>query len=102
MPDPATVLWIAGGLGTITLAIATWAWSHTHKRIDDVHDGLKSKAENSELTRVRDTQSDIFGEIKEHDQQDRERHTQLIHTMGRLEGKVDGLLMRDRKVDRHD
>lgn len=100
MADADTVLWIAGGLASSLTLIAMWAWSHTHKRIDDVSDGLKGKAENSELTRVRDTQSDIFQQIREHDQQDRERHTQLIHSLGRLEGKVDGLLMRDRKADK--
>lgn len=100
MPDSATVVWIAGGLGGALSIVAMWAWNHTHKRIDDVSDGLKGKAENSELTRVRDTQSDIFDQIREHDQQDRERHTQVIQSLGRLEGKVDGLLMRDRKSDR--
>ena len=99
MPDPATVLWIAGGLAGALSLVAVWAWNHTHKRIDDVTDDLDKKAENVELTRVRDTQNQIFEQIRQHDSQDRERHVQLIGSIGELKGKVDTLVMRGRKED---
>ena len=99
MPDAATVLWIAGGLAGALSLVAVWAWNHTHKRIDDVNGSLKEKAENTELTRVRDTQNLIFEQIRDHDAQDRERHVQLIGSIGELKGKVDTLVMRGRKED---
>ena len=62
-PDPGTVLWIAGGLGTALSLIALWAWNHTHKRIDDAWKAIDEKASNAELTRQRDTVADIYNKL---------------------------------------
>lgn len=95
------------GLGFIGF-ILRWAWTHTQERIteavaytgksvDDINENLKLKADASELTRVRDAQIDIFNKLDKHDSEDRNRHEQIITAVGRLEGKMDALLLRRRE-----
>lgn len=97
---------IVAFLGVVAWGIQ-WAWTHTHKRIDDslaytgkavdeISKDIALKADNAELTRVRDTQNSIFLKIADHDRQDQDRHGQVMHTIGKLEGKVDTLLNRRR------
>lgn len=93
------LVWIVSGLGASLSLIAVWAWNHTHKRIDDAWEALDEKAPNEELTRVRNTQVEIFTQLREHDKQDQQRHTEIITSVARLEGKLDTLLTRRRGSD---
>lgn len=97
MPDPATVLWIASGLGGALTLVAVWAWYHTHKRIDDAWREIDGKADNVELTRTRDAQQLIFEQIREHDGEDRNRHVELVSKISRLEGILDLVLQELRR-----
>lgn len=84
--------------------ILRWAWTHTHKRIDDcvayagkaVDDLYKTKASNDELTRVRDAQLTIFDKIASHESADSMTHSRIMESLGEIKGKVDTLLMRKR------
>lgn len=92
----------AFSLAAITMLAALgwlirWAWTHTHKRIDDAWTAIDHKASNDELLRVRDTQITIFDQLRQHDSEDRKRFEGLQVGMGRIEGKVDALLSRRRE-----
>lgn len=95
--DVETALWIAGASVAALSAIARWAWVHTHERINQSFTELSGKASNAELLRVRDAQKDTFDLIRDHDKEDRDRHEKIVATMGRLEGKMDALLLRRRE-----
>ena len=62
-PDPGTVLWIAGGLGSVLMVVCLWAWNHTHARIDKAWDAIDEKASNAELIRQRDTVVAVFDRL---------------------------------------
>lgn len=79
--------------------LVRWAWTSTHKRIDDAWTAIDRKAPNDELLRVRDTQITIFDHLRQHDSEDRKRFEGLQIGMGRIEGKVDALLTRRRSED---
>lgn len=95
-------------MGSVLILLATWAWNHTHKRIDDtttssnkrfdeVWKTMDEKAPLAELTRARDTQVEIFEQIRAHDAEDRNRHTELVGKIGRLEGMLDLVLQELRR-----
>lgn len=63
MPDASTVVWIAGGMGVALTGLGTWAWGHTHKRIDDAWKAIDDKADDEELTRQRDNTAEVFDRL---------------------------------------
>jgi len=89
---------VVTGVGSLGWLIR-WAWGHTHKRIDDAWVEIDKKAPNVELTRVRDTQKDIFETFAVHDRDDKTRHAQVVQQLGRVEGKMDALLSRRRGAE---
>lgn len=72
--DLATAQTLAGGALVIGLAgfIMRWAWTHTHKRIDDTH---------AEMQR---TTTELFEQLREHDHEDRSRHDEVIRVTTRI------------------
>ena len=73
-------------------AIGTWAWSHTHKRIDNVDGKIEGKADSEEVDRHRDHISRLFEKIEELgakteirfstvDRQAHERHIELLNAI---------------------
>lgn len=101
--------------------ILKWAWTSTHdtiksvkahadkrvddatayigKAVDDVHKLVDRKADNAELTRVRDAQVAIFDKIEKHTEEDRAQYATIVQGLGKLEGKIDTMLMRKRGND---
>ncbi len=92
MDEARIILWVAGGMGTALTLIATWAWSHTHKRIDDAWKEIDEKADNEELIRARDSLVSIFEQFRIHDKDDRDRHVELVGNLSRVEGKLELVL----------
>ena len=79
-PDTGYLHSLVAGLGAALAAVGTWAWSHTHKRIDTVTDGSVSqksfdahqKDEHEHRERMdesiagaRATQAKLFDKIQE-------------------------------------
>lgn len=77
--DLATAQVVTGGALVIGVAgfILRWAWTHTHKRIDDTH---------AEMQR---TTSAIFEQMREHDREDRSRHDEVIRVTTRISTQMD-------------
>ena len=46
--DPDLWAKIAGGFGTALAALGTWAWGHTHKRIEDAEKRVMERLEKIE------------------------------------------------------
>lgn len=110
--DLQTVLLaIFGTIGTVTLGVAGYlarsSWDDMKKKIDElkaftgqsVDDLYKTKADNSELIRVRDAQATIFEDIAKHKSDDSMTHSRIMETLGEIKGKMDTLLMRKRGGD---
>lgn len=55
-PDPSTVFWLAGIMVTVIMAGGTWAWNHTHKRID-------GKAESQAIAAIEKITESIRAQI---------------------------------------
>ena len=56
---------IMAGMGAALAALGTWAWAHTHKRIEQVDKKAESKASAEEVDRHRDHIAKLFDKIGE-------------------------------------
>ena len=66
--NPDAQGWMAkalAGMGVALTALATWAWNHTHKRIDNVDTKADAKADNAEVDRHRDHIAKLFDKLEE-------------------------------------
>jgi predicted transcriptional regulator len=108
-PDDDILAKIAAGLATALAAIGTWAWHHTHKRIDmaadkEAFDKLSERVENNTITRAefnehaksderqlnaingemstqRDHIGKIFDQMRDMESTGHERHIELLNAI---------------------
>ena len=67
-PDPDDIGLLGkliGAMGVALTALGTWAWSHTHKRIDNVGDKLEGKASADEVMVQRGHIAKLFDKVEE-------------------------------------
>ena len=95
-PDPGTVLWVASGVGGVAIIFGTWVWQSNGDKIKANAEAVKlldaQKADDKELTRVRDQQVEIFKIIRNHEAEDRTRHEQLIRVMNDNQREIINLI----------
>lgn len=95
MPTPESQGWLTtliGGLGAALAALGTWAWKHTHERLDVVDKKYDSKANKEDVERHRDYIARLFEKIEELgnktevrfaavERQNHERHVELLNAI---------------------
>ena len=94
--DPDLWAKIAGGFGAALSALGTWAWGHTHKRIDKVESALISKDEfdahikadekiqstiAAELTTQRGHIGKIYDQMRDMEDKGHSRHVELLNAI---------------------
>ena len=61
--DPSWLTNAVAGLGAAVTALATWAWKHTHKRIDDVNNKTDTFLTNESFLQHIKTRDDRLSHI---------------------------------------
>lgn len=96
--DPDILSKVTAGLGAALTALATWAWAHTHKRVDAVDAKIDGKASTVEVDRHRDHIAKLFDKVQElSDKTDMRfskmesdnfsRHVELLHAIHETHAK---------------
>ena len=58
--DPDLLSKLLAAMGVALTALGTWAWNHTHKRIDTIASKTDEKADLEEVNRHRDHIAKLF------------------------------------------
>lgn len=87
--------WVLGGAASIFGAVIAWVFNDMNARIKDVGSHADSKADDAELTRVRDDSAELWRSHNKMNDHINERHREQMNAIGqvaeavaRIEGKL--------------